>query len=133
MNRKKIIIIGAISLGVILLGTGIFFLVRALSRPGGDLRQNKLSLAREYVEAGEYGRALDILDGLLIENSDDQEARDLRDQAVRASRAAGTGAADAAEKALADERAAAAEKALADERAAAAEKLARELAQALAA
>jgi tetratricopeptide (TPR) repeat protein len=125
MNQKKIIIIGAVSLGLILLGTGIFFLARALGRPDDGPRQNKLSLAREYIEAGEYGRALDILDGLLIENSDDREARELRDEAVRASRAAALGA--EAGPNIDQERA------LADERAAAAEKLARELAQALAA
>jgi tetratricopeptide (TPR) repeat protein len=120
MNRKNLVVISAVSLGVILMGAGTLFLVKALSRPDDGSRQNKLALAGEYIEAGEYSRALDILDGLLIENNGDQEARKFRDLAVQA-------AARTAEDGQA------AEKALADERAAAAEKLARELAQALAA
>ncbi|HKK47687.1 MAG TPA: hypothetical protein VJ932_01230, partial [Alkalispirochaeta sp.] len=50
--------------------------------------RNTLRLAEEYIEDGEYQRALDLLDQVLIEDSDNEIARDLRTRAVAARREA---------------------------------------------
>ena len=50
------------------------------------LRENTLTLAREYLEQGEYARALDLIDRLLIENARDGEAKALRDEIIDAQR-----------------------------------------------
>lgn len=41
-------------------------------------RQNILRLAESYAQVGEYDRALNLIDGLLIDNPDDDEARALQ-------------------------------------------------------
>jgi hypothetical protein len=64
-------------------------------------RQNILRLAREYIEAGEFRRALDLLDGLFIEDPQDPLVRELRDRALREQHAAEQAAADTAAAAIA--------------------------------
>jgi len=51
-------------------------------------RANKLALARDYFEVGEYQRALDLLDEILIEDAGDQEARELKREVLSGKRAA---------------------------------------------
>ena len=55
-------------------------------------RDNILPLAKRYIERGEYERAMDLLDSLLITNADDSEALDLMDDVIllRDSDASGT-------------------------------------------
>jgi len=93
-NRKsKTGLIVGIAAGIVtlaLVGTLAFF---AFGRGDGggssaSKRANTLALAREYVERGEFQRALDLLDTLLIEDSTDADARALRDQAISAKRGA---------------------------------------------
>ncbi|MDR0602563.1 MAG: hypothetical protein LBG42_09315, partial [Treponema sp.] len=107
MNRKTLLIAGIA--GVVLLAllvSGAAFLL--LKKGGGnrsvtnasaeteDLsRRNILNLVRDYIEQGEYQRALDHLDSLLIADSGDAEARELRDAALR-EKAAASAAANAA-------------------------------------
>ena len=43
-------------------------------------RENTISLIKLYVEKGEYDRAMNLLDGLLIKNKDDQEALAMMDE-----------------------------------------------------
>ncbi|MFA6505469.1 MAG: tetratricopeptide repeat protein, partial [Treponemataceae bacterium] len=85
-DNKKIII--AIVVGVALLltvGIGSFV---AFGGGAGKQRSNTLTLAKEYVDRGEYQRALDLLDKLLIADASDKEARALRDSAIEAKRKA---------------------------------------------
>jgi tetratricopeptide (TPR) repeat protein len=58
-------------------------------------RKNTINLALEYLAAGEFQRALDLLDRLLIENPGDEEVRELRDRALREQRLASEAAAAA--------------------------------------
>ena len=53
-----------------------------------DIRANTLRLAEEYLAQGEFQRALDLVDKLLIENANDEEARNLRDGVIEAKRIA---------------------------------------------
>jgi hypothetical protein len=48
-----------------------------------SIRENTLRLAKSYMENGEYQRALDLVDKLLIENSDDMEAKQLQDKIIK--------------------------------------------------
>ncbi|MGC9312147.1 MAG: tetratricopeptide repeat protein, partial [Sediminispirochaetaceae bacterium] len=89
MDRRWLIL-GAIIVLAALIGGGIYL----VGRGGGSadengqlteaeqLRQNTLSLAEDYFESGEYQRALDLVDSLLIKNAEDQEARILRDRII---------------------------------------------------
>ena len=43
-------------------------------------RENTLTLVKRYIERGEYDRAMNLLDQLLIQNADDAEALALSDQ-----------------------------------------------------
>jgi tetratricopeptide (TPR) repeat protein len=100
LDRKKIFIIGGAVILALLIGLGLFFILRGGrgdTDPGaGSKRDNMLVLARDYAEQGEYQMALDLLNQLLIEDADDQEARDLRDDVI-ASRKADSEAAKQAE------------------------------------
>ncbi|GAB1481520.1 hypothetical protein MASR2M78_03350 [Treponema sp.] len=83
-KKKVFLIVGGALLILALLGTGIFFATSS-SKPS-RARQNTLILAKDYVERGEFQRALDLLDKLLIEDASDEEARALRDMAIDAAR-----------------------------------------------
>ena len=81
MVRKKAIA-GAAALALALIAGAAFF-IRAPARAQAKLRANSLALAGEYLAQGEYRRALDILDRLLIADAGDQDARALRDEILR--------------------------------------------------
>ena len=90
MDRKTIIIISAIALLLIAIAVVVTVSLGGSEKREAetDIRGNTIRLAAEYLEQGEYQRALDLLDRLLIENADDEEARALRDSAVEAKRSA---------------------------------------------
>jgi len=103
MSKKKLIII--ISAGtalVVLLVLGIVFLAKGKKNTGGtgtaitsqsdNRRQNIFKLVKGYLEQGEYDRALNLIDGLLIENSEDEEARELQRQILQMDRQKDSGA-----------------------------------------
>jgi tetratricopeptide (TPR) repeat protein len=101
MSRNKFfILIGAGVALIVLVIAGILFFSRGDREQGRGTgsggRVNTLTLAGDYIAQGEYQRALDLLDRLLIEDSGDDEARALRDRAIAASHAAGSGAAGSA-------------------------------------
>ncbi|MDR2785909.1 MAG: tetratricopeptide repeat protein [Treponema sp.] len=81
MISKKVIIIAAAALAALLLCTGVVFLVR------GNGEKNRLTnilrLAEDYIAQDEYQRALALLEGILIENPDNEAAKALRDQALQ--------------------------------------------------
>jgi tetratricopeptide (TPR) repeat protein len=70
-NKAKLIIGGAAALLLLILG--FLFWPRG---EGNDLRANLLALANRYYEDGEYQRALDKLDELLIQDPEDEEANE---------------------------------------------------------
>ena len=85
MDRKKILIIAGAVVAVLLIGGLLWWLLRSPSGSGDEgpsKRDNIITLAREYMERDEYQRALDLLDGLLIEDASDEEARELRDRII---------------------------------------------------
>lgn len=87
-NGRKLLpfIVGGAVVLLAALGIGGAYLVGG-GRANAE-RHNTLALARDYVDRGEYQRALDLLDKLLIEDAGDAEARSLRDAAIAASKKA---------------------------------------------
>lgn len=90
-KKKKIIIIAAAALLVLLL---LFFGIRGIARAasssgakGNDARQNTLALAQKYLDKGQYDKAMDLLNSLLISNPDDEEADRLLDEAIKQKKA----------------------------------------------
>jgi hypothetical protein len=92
MNKRTVALIAGAIILLALLGGGLLYMGRDRA-PADDgsagmvdeaarRRTNTLKLAQDYFEGGEYQRALDLLDGLLIENADDETARDLRDRII---------------------------------------------------
>ena len=85
MDRKKIIIAAA---ALLLIAAALFFFMRSGSGGSSDsadsLRINTIRLAGDYYKQKEYQRALDLLDSVLINNPDDQEAAALRDKIIAA-------------------------------------------------
>ena len=103
MTKKQlIIIICGVVLVILLVTGGILLFSKKGSSPSGDTvintgggdsrRENILKLAVSYAEAGEYARALNLIDGLLIENSNDEEARNLQMLILGMDRSDGTDA-----------------------------------------
>lgn len=90
-KRKKIILIAAASLlALLLLFFGIRGMARAISSSGSkgnSARQNTLALAQKYLDKGQYDKAMDLLNGLLIANPDDAEADALLDSAIQLKKA----------------------------------------------
>ncbi len=84
-KTKKRLFVGAAALLAIALSITAVFAVRA---GAGKERANMLTLAREYIDRGDFNRALDILDTLIIKNSGDKDARALRDEAFAKKEAA---------------------------------------------
>jgi hypothetical protein len=73
--------LAAIVGGVVLLGAAA--LVVFLGPVKAErTRANVLASAQYYLDKGDYGRALDLLDKLLIDNASDADAKKLRDRAV---------------------------------------------------
>ena len=88
MNKRFMAIVAGGVLALLLIGGGVYFAVNG-SRSGAQTeRQNKLSLAADYLKNGEYQRALDLVDQLLIKNANDAAAKKLRDETVAAQKAA---------------------------------------------
>ena len=103
-DRRRLLIIGGAVLLVLALAGGTFAILRSRGadepavveepqpadepEPVDTTRLNTLRLAREYLEAGEYQRALDLVDGLLISNADDPDARAIKDEILAAKRLA---------------------------------------------
>lgn len=90
-KKKKIAIIAAASLLLLLL---LFFGIRGIARAasssgakGGSARQNTLALVQKYLDKGQYDKAMDLLNSLLISNPDDAEADKLLDEAIRQKKA----------------------------------------------
>ena len=95
-KKKNIILISAIA-GILLLltGVGTFFGVKAIANKnnstsliskdgsvlGGEY-ENTLALIERYISHGEYDRAMDLLDSLLIKNANDERALDLMDEVI---------------------------------------------------
>ncbi|MDR1212423.1 MAG: hypothetical protein LBK40_09360, partial [Spirochaetaceae bacterium] len=96
MNRKNLfILIGAGAAAAVLVVVCMVFFFRGGSAENNGGRANTLALAAEYIAQGEYQRALNLLDGLLIADANDTEARELRDRAIAAGRDAAATAAGA--------------------------------------
>ncbi|MBQ6028501.1 MAG: hypothetical protein IJL24_03105, partial [Treponema sp.] len=96
-KRKKIILIAAAALLLLLL---LFFGIRGIARAasssgakGGSARQNTLALVQKYLDKGQYDKAMDLLNSLLISNPDDAEADKLLDEAIRQKKASDDAAA----------------------------------------
>ena len=90
-KRKKIILIAAAALLLLLL---LFFGIRGIARAAsssgakdGSARQNTLALVQKYLDKGQYDKAMDLLNSLLISNPDDAEADKLLDEAIRQKKA----------------------------------------------
>ncbi|MDR2144481.1 MAG: hypothetical protein LBP29_08940, partial [Treponema sp.] len=77
---NKLLFAGGGALALIITAAVVFVLA---GRNPEAVRDNTLRLAGEYIGQEEYQRALDLLDGRLIANPNDEEARKLRDEAVR--------------------------------------------------
>ncbi len=87
MDKKVLFIILAVVLIlvivlVLLLSLGVF----NRKDTTGEERVKKLGLAQLYMEKGEYDRALDMLEKLLLENPDDKDALDLMDRILEKKR-----------------------------------------------
>jgi tetratricopeptide (TPR) repeat protein len=84
MTRKKIIIISISAVVLILIGVGIFFLVRNNKNNAEakleQKRENTIALAMDYLERGDFQRALELLDSLMIDNPFDERIRQIRDE-----------------------------------------------------
>ena len=92
-KRRTLMIGGLAALLLLVAGGGLFLGIRSarknrgtevVTTPQNDKRDNVLSLAKSYIDQGEFDRALDLLNGLLIENAEDEQARELLEQAVEA-------------------------------------------------
>ena len=97
-DSRKMFIYGGSALLLLILGFGLFFLLRgdaetraarrnpAEETDDASARDNTLTLARNYAEQGEYQAAMDLLNRLLIENSSDEEANTLLQDVLQAKR-----------------------------------------------
>jgi tetratricopeptide (TPR) repeat protein len=80
-KQKIAVIISAVAAAAALLI--IFLCVKSCSGSGSE-RKNTLALVRMYMDKGEYDRAMNLLDGLLVKNADDKDALDLMDKLIAA-------------------------------------------------
>ncbi|MBI9099752.1 MAG: hypothetical protein JEY91_14830, partial [Spirochaetaceae bacterium] len=79
---KRVIIISAAVLVIILAISAVFILGGKGEEGKPSRRDNTISLAREYFEHNEFQQAMDLLNGLLIEDSSDNEARGLLNEVI---------------------------------------------------
>ena len=91
-TKKKILTAIGIAAAILLLGglgAGLFL----LNRGGGERdsssvnisgmpRENVLDLAKRYISRGEYDRAMDLLDALLLQNPSDADALAMLDEII---------------------------------------------------
>ncbi len=96
LSLNKPAVIGLSVAGVLLLAAAIGIPVWLLSRkadagtvavngvlsPAEQERQNTLALVKLYIEIGEYDRARNLLDSLLIKNAQDAEALSMMDDVI---------------------------------------------------
>ncbi len=74
---KKIIIIAAAVILILALTAFFFFLHnKQVKQAGITAELNTLKLAQEYMNKGEFDRAMQLLDGLLIKNPDNQRSEE---------------------------------------------------------
>lgn len=79
LTKKQKIVIAVAAVLVIVLA--VLLCVKGCGGSSGA-RDNTLSLVRMYIERGEYERALDKLEELLLKNAGDKEALDLMDAVI---------------------------------------------------
>ncbi|HTX74006.1 MAG TPA: tetratricopeptide repeat protein, partial [Rectinemataceae bacterium] len=79
-SRTKGLVAGGAAIVAILLAASLYFAFGPAQ--SARLRHNTLAAATYYMQKGDYDRALDLLDKLLIDNADDSEAQALRDKAM---------------------------------------------------
>ncbi|HPG86188.1 MAG TPA: hypothetical protein PLQ29_05755, partial [Spirochaetales bacterium] len=97
-EKKRFVYIGIAALLALAAIAAIVLALGAGGHSGERERTNMLSLAGEYIDRGDFDRALDILDRLIIKDSSDAEARSLQDLAL-ARKASAKAAAEEAAKA----------------------------------
>jgi len=81
-KKNPVLVLGIILALIALVLGGLFVanMIIANSSDGtGASRENIIKLAERYRDRGEYSRALDLLDQLLLKNPDDEEAKRLQD------------------------------------------------------
>ncbi|MEI6875360.1 MAG: hypothetical protein WCL50_09560, partial [Spirochaetota bacterium] len=78
-KRSKILVTSGVIAALAIVVLGGFLLAGSLA---SKETSNALSLARDYIDRGDFDRALDILDRLLISDAGNKDARGLRDRAV---------------------------------------------------
>jgi hypothetical protein len=95
MNRRSLVVLITLLLTLIIAALLIFVVI-----PGGaqKTRLNVLASAEYYLEKGDYERALNLVDSLLIKNAGDIDARALRDRAIEAKTKAEAEKAEAARR-----------------------------------
>ena len=79
VNKRTLLTVLGIIVIVVLVGGGFLILGNA----DGATRENIIALAADYLEQGEYDRALDLLEGILIQNPQDEEATALRNRILQ--------------------------------------------------
>ena len=85
-NKKIVIIIGSIVVVILL----VIFLFLFLNRKDNSSlsenkkRENIIKLIKRYYEQDEYERAMKLIEDLLIENADDEEALNLQEKVLQA-------------------------------------------------
>jgi len=80
-KRQRTFVIAGVAVALLILVAGGGALL--LGSRAAHETNNALSLARDYIDRGDYDRALDILDRLLIADAGNKDARALRDSAVQ--------------------------------------------------
>ncbi|MGN0731879.1 MAG: tetratricopeptide repeat protein [Treponema sp.] len=80
---KKYLKIGAAILCLVII---LLFAISRCSNSSGNAfekeRQNTISLVKKYMDKGQYEPAMDLLNGLLIKNADDEEVQELLDRLI---------------------------------------------------
>lgn len=82
VDRKKFYI----GIGIVLLLLLLILLLKPAfgggNKKAGKERQNTISLAEKYMDRGQYDQAMDLLNKLLIQNADDEDAIALLDKII---------------------------------------------------
>jgi alkyl sulfatase BDS1-like metallo-beta-lactamase superfamily hydrolase len=97
---KRTKTLAALVVGIAIIAVVATFVALLGPAKADRTRKNVLTSAQYYLDKGDYGRALDLVDKLLIDNAADADARGLRDKAMQAK--AGEEAAKAAQAASAE-------------------------------
>lgn len=83
-NKKIVlIVIAGLLLLLLLLWGGSKVLFGGSKKGSSAERSNTLALAQKYLDKGQYDKAMDLLNSLLISNPNDEEADKLLDQAIQ--------------------------------------------------